>query len=333
MQLIFSLKQALLALGRRRMINMTARVVILGAIVWWIVAHLDLGEALRLLAAANPFYILLMIIASLIFGCLGGLKVWTLLRALSDISLRRTIPFFFVASSIGTFTPASLGDFSLAAFLQREQVPAHDGLAVVLIDRFVTFSLYVLLFLPLTLMVYLNHPAWLWLPVLYFCVGVGLMLLNTSARVRAFVRTRLALRYIPRAYDFLRTCSRLTRMYPFALLANVGVGMVRCLAAGMVVWLALTAVGATAPFVGVVSVTNALSVINLLPVSFGGLGVYEGGGVLLFEALGLNPVAALAALVLQRAYVLVSSTIILGGYTFVALWHRRRAAMREARIA
>ncbi len=329
-QVFASFQARALSLWRRRSVNLTARVSVLLAIVWWLAARLDVAQAARLLAAANPLYILGMMAAALFFGCLGGLKIWTLLRALSRVSLWRTIPYFFVASSIGTFTPAALGDFSLAAFLQREQTPLHSGLAVVLIDRFITLSLYILLFLPLTLTLYLNHIAWLWIPVLYFCAGATALLLNLSARARAAVRTRLVTRYMPRAYDFLQTCSRLMRAHPLALLANVSVGIMRCVVAGLVVWLALSAVGVKAPFVGVVNVANALSVINLVPISFGGLGVYEGGGVVLFEALGLNALAVLAALLLQRAYVVVSSGAILGGYMLFVAW-RRRAALRQAR--
>lgn len=303
--------------------NVGARVLILVVIVWSIARRLDLGEAASLLRSPEPLSLLGMIVCALVYGVVGGIKIWTLLRAVAKVSLKQTVVYFFVASSIGTFTPAALGDFSLAAFLKREDVPVHEGLAVVLVDRLVSVSLYALVFAPLTLTWLVPNAVLGWLPILYLLGGMGLVGLNGSARARGWVRAKLVERYIPRAGSFLETSSRLMRAYPTALAGNVFMGLVRGFVGGMVIWFALVAVGTQVSLFPVVAATNTLSLINMLPISFGGLGVYEGGGVLLFEALGLDASRVLAALLLQRIYVLVSSVLVVTCAGIVILWQRR----------
>lgn len=326
------MRDLLTGLWKRRAVNIGARVLILAVIVWWITRHLDLSEAVILLSAPDPIALFEMIVCALLFAALGGLKIWTLLRALADVSLKQTVLYFLVASSIGAFTPAALGDFSLAAFLKRENVPTHEGLAIVFVDRLVSVSLYILIFTPLTL-AFLAPNAMLWgLPFLYLIGGASMLGLNSSERVRHWVRVHLIERYASPAFDFLDTTSRLVRLYPLALAFNVLVGLVRCLVGGLVVWLALAVVGTHAPFFPIIAATNTLSVINLIPISFGGLGVYEGGGVLLFEAFGLDGTHALAGLVVQRSYVLVVSALFVVCATVILFWQRRNVPEpKEAR--
>jgi len=44
-------------------------------------------------------------------------------------------------------------------------------------------------------------------------------------------------------------------------------------------------------------------------VSLSGLGIYEGGGLVLLEALGLNREQVLAGLLYQRAYIIIWSLV------------------------
>jgi uncharacterized membrane protein YbhN (UPF0104 family) len=92
-----------------------------------------------------------MIVVAWLFVLLGGIKFWVLYRALTPVSFSSFIRYFVVATSLGTFTPASLGDFSLAALLRREHIAVRDSMSVLVLDRALTVSLYAAVFLPLTL--------------------------------------------------------------------------------------------------------------------------------------------------------------------------------------
>lgn len=318
-------------LWQQRAVNVGVRLAIILLVLVWIARRLDVTQTTALLRSPESVPLFGMIACALLFGIIGGIKIWTLLRTMARVSLMRTILYFFVASSIGAFTPAALGDFSLAAFLKREHVPVHEGLAVVLVDRLVSVSLYVLVFTPLTLAFLAPNVVLWWLPSLFLLFGGFALAGNASPRLRAFVREKVVARFIPTASEFLATTSRLMRLEPLALLFNIGVGIVRCAVSGMVVWFALAAVGTRASLLPVIAATNMVAVINLIPLSFGGLGVYEGGGVLLFEQLGLSGAPVLAAFVLQRLYVIFSSLLFVTVAALYLFWQRRHVrAANEA---
>ena len=70
--------------------------------------------------------------------------------------------------------------------------------------------------------------------------------------------------------------------------------------------------------------TNSISLLNLLPVSLAGLGVYEGGGVMLFSRLGFDPERVFAALIYQRVYIIIYSLVMLASTYLLAIWQQQR---------
>jgi uncharacterized membrane protein YbhN (UPF0104 family) len=76
---------------------------------------------------------------------------------------------------------------------------------------------------------------------------------------------------------------------------------------GIALIFALMAANVSPPFFSTICITNSLSVLTHIPVSLSGLGIYEGGGLILLEALGLNREQVLAGLVYQRIYIVIWS--------------------------
>ena len=303
-------------------------------LAWWVrllvgvglivlILHaLDLRQFRGVLFAPRWWPLTGMVATALVFALLGGLKIWIVLTALQSIPLVTVLRHYIVATSLGAFTPAALGDFSLVGLLRRQGVPIHRGLSVMLVDRGITVALAALVYLPLTLLLVFPSRRWLWLPVL---LGVGLasiLGLNAIGRVRRWLGTHLVSRYAPRMAQFLRTGSDLLRAYPAVLLSDAGVTVARTLVGGVVIEMALLAAGTRAGFVPVVALTNSLTLLNFVPISVSGVGVYEGGAVALFTRLGLSSERVLAAFLFQRAYIILFSLMWLA----LSRWLLRGAA-------
>ncbi len=294
-----------------RALAFTLRALVTLAALAWVFARLDLAQFARAALTPDAKLLALMIVTALAIPLLGGAKVWALLTAFARVPLPKTIAYFWVATAIGAFTPAALGDFSIAAFLRRENVPLHHGLSVMLVDRVLSVLLYALVFTPLTLFFLLDTSVLWWLPVIALAAAVGALVLNHSARARRFIRARLIQGYAPIVEDFARAVSDLLRLHPFHLAANVALGVARALVSGVVVFFAIAAAGAPPPLIPVICASNALTLVNLLPISLGGAGVYEAGGVGLFGQMGMDSAQVFAGLVYQRAYIFASSLLIL----------------------
>ena len=320
---------SLRTLARNRWFNWAWRFIITLMIVGWIFLRIDFAQFARVVVAPQWIELIGMVGAGLVFAFMGGVKVWVLLRALAPIRLQTVVKYFFVSTSLGAFTPAALGDFSIAAFLRREKVPVHFGLSVMLIDRVISIAVYVLVFTPLTLALLLHTDQLWWLPASFFVIAMAGLLLNTLKPARQFVLARFIRVYFPAGEDFARTLSDLVRLYPLHLAGNVALTLGRAIFAGIVVQFALWAAHEQPSLSQVICATNFLSLVNVLPISLGGVGVYEGSGVLLFEQLGMDGEKVLAALFYQRAYIWFSSALILAAYWFYSLGRSRRAVERR----
>lgn len=290
----------------------------------WVLGRLDLGQFRRILVTPNWGALGWMVCAGLVFALLGGAKVWLLLRALAPVRFSKAIGYFLVATSLGAFTPAALGDFSIAGFLRREGVPIHQGLSVMLTDRVIAIAVYALVFTPLTLaqIADLNF-FWSVFAFLFALIVIGLGL-NALAPVRRFVRVHVLRSHAPALEDFAKTISDLLRLYPYHLVGNLTLTLIRSIVGGIVVWFALRAAGERPFLFPVVCATNSLTIVNLLPISVGGVGIYEGSGLFLFERFGLNGANVLAALLYQRLYVWLSSVAIFAAFALFSL-HRVKA--------
>ena len=291
----------------------TLQAIVSIGLIAWVLSLLDLTNFSQVLIRPQWDWLLAMIVAAWLYLLLGGYKYWLLIRTHNRVPLLPFLGYFIMASSIGTYTPASLGEFSLVGFLRREHVPVHEGLAIILVDRVITLLVYVAVFLPLTVALLIPEMQFLWLvPCLVLLGGTGfLILFNRMTPLRMWVYNHLQRLQMQFLIDFLATISRLIRRHPWYLGANITVTLLRCVASAIVVMFALWAAGEWPPFKPVLYVTNSLSLLALLPVSVAGIGVYEGGGVTLLGQLGLDPERIFAALLYQRIYLLVSSPIYL----------------------
>lgn len=310
---------------KRPWLNWGLRATVTALVLLWLFSFIDTEQFRDVAISPNWIPLVGMVLFAWIFVFIGALKFWYMFKAIAPVAFKPFLLHFLMATSIGTFTPASIGDFSLAAFLNREQIPAHRSLSVILVDRVITVSIYGVVFLPLTLGLLLHTTRLWWVPVSFAGFSLIALSANGNQRFRQQVSNLLSRLHWEFLTNFAMTTSELLRAYPWTLIGNIALTLLRCLIAGLVVQCALYAAGEYRSFLPVVLATNSISLLNLLPVSLAGLGVYEGGGVMLFDRLGFDPERVLAALIYQRAYVIIYSLLMLAFTYALSLWRQRRA--------
>ena len=249
-------------LMQHRWLQWLLRLLATTGIMLWLLTQLDVLALQRVLVAPALPPLLGMIVGAWLFVLLGGIKFWVLYRALTPVSFPSFIRYFVVATSVGAFTPASLGDFSLAALLRREHIAVRDSMSVLVLDRMLTVSLYAAVFLPLTLGLLLHVTQVWWAPVGLLVSGTLIVALNATASVRHLVRCTLMRARLAWLVGFLAAVSTLLRQHPWHLLGNTVLTLLRCVTAGVVVQLALWAAGEWQPFLPVLYTTNAISVLS-----------------------------------------------------------------------
>jgi uncharacterized protein (TIRG00374 family) len=230
-------------------------------------------------------------LASIRLGILLDSSGW---RVRSSDLLRMT----FVSTFLGTFLPSGVGgDLVRLGALAASRVPARTGLAAVAVDRLcggVGLALAALLASSSALLRQgsLRELAWSGLPALAV-LSLALLAWNRQAwRLALLLYRRLSL--LP-GRDFLRRLHHQVaawRRQPQVLLRVTGLGLLTQLLRVLSLWAGARAMGLWPGLLPCAEAVLPATLVSMIPISVGGLGVREGLLVLLLplpaeEALGV----------------------------------------------
>jgi uncharacterized membrane protein YbhN (UPF0104 family) len=290
----------------RKISSFAIRIVVSLALVLWILKAVDLTVLNEVVGSPKLVPILAMIGFSLVFVFLGGVKLWVLFRGFSPITLWLFTGYFFLAGSVGSLAPAILGDFTLVGLAQRSKISIHEGLSALLMDRLITLMTSLFIFTPFTLVFVLPLR------------GLYVLMLTVISAILFGGLIWIALRLAPTLFDHFSITKRFWESFSIHftrnrtnLYSNIFISSLRGIVSGIALIFALMAAHLSPPFFPTLCITNSLSIITYVPVSLSGLGIYEGGGLILLESIGLNREQVVAGLFYQRLYIILSSLVTL----------------------
>ena len=288
----------------KKIILFVLRLSISVVLILWIFKSVDLGIFKTVAVTPRLIPMVAMVACSLLFVFLGGFKLWILLRVFSPISLWVFTAYFFLAGSIGSLAPAIFGDFTLIGLAKRGKIPVHQSVSALLMDRFVTMVIALFVFTPFTLMLFLPmRPAYiLFLSVITLLLSGGLAWLFLRSAPILFDKFAITKR-------FWESFSLYITRYRISLFQNILISGVRGIVSGLTLIFALMAAKLSPPLIATICISNSLSILTHIPVSLSGLGLFEGGGLVLFVALGLSKEQVLAGLFYHRAYIILWAVI------------------------
>lgn len=271
-----------------------------------ILFKIDLGEALRVVIAADPFFILLSLAVQMVALVVATFRWQLIMRRLEiHIPLSRSVAYQLIGTAAAFVTPGQLGEFIKVLYPRSHGFPAPESLLSVLIDRAYDL-LMLLLFGFIALAVLFGVP-----PGLTFIVaaaaGLGLVvafLLTRSREASAqWIATALG-RISPKAYKetvhknarrlvqrvgrlsvgFLITCGLLS-------IVNYGLLLLR-------IYLLVLALQMDVPFWYFAMVVPLLRLVGLIPISVSGIGTRDVTTIYLFAQAGVPEESSLILSVL-----------------------------------
>ena len=285
----------------RKILSFLFRLAVSFALLLLVFKSVDLSILTETVASPNILPLVAMVIVSLLFVFLGGLKLWFLFSSFSSINLSVFTGYYFLAGSVGSLAPAIFGDFTLIGLARRNQILAHESISAILMDRCITMVIALFIFTPLTLIFVLPVKPVYILGITMMSVILFGSFLWISVRSAPYVLGRFSLmKRLWEAFSLYFTIEGKKNLY-----ANILISGLRGIVSGLTLIFALMASGLFPPMIPTVCISNSLSVLTHIPVSISGLGVFEGSGLLLFEAIGLNREQVLAGLLYHRIYIIV----------------------------
>lgn len=273
---------------------------------------LEMGDTLKTLLSLDALFLVPVLLSALLYYLLKAVRWHYYLRVAGvRVAMRRSLA-AYLAGQWFTFTPAGeLMRVYLLGAGNRFALVAPTVVMQVVVD-FASLALMATLAVPF-------YPA-----VAPFVLPVTLPLLATlgmlaSPSLRRFASTWQGLKRFSAGRGKLVSGQLGVLLQPWPVIAGLLMGMPAVLAGALALYISGVALGIEnwGPFrvTSVYAMTQLIGGISPLPQ---GLGVTEGSGTLLLSYLGVEPEAALAAMLLSRAAVLGFS-VLLGLVAFVVL--------------
>lgn len=259
---------------------------------------LDLQALTSTLARAELWYLLVVVFLRSLIFFVRGWRFWhlTQITAGRALALGRVVGRHFVSLNLGTFTPAGLGEISMVYFLRREGVEVGQTAAAMILDKLITIGMVTFMSL-VGATLYLGLDAGWWLLAGGTCAALALIFL---ACLRLSGRIRVAGKRWQDILEVLRTVFGFASEHPRGLLVNGLAAILQSLLFSAQIWVCLRMLGTAIEYAGVFWLSGLGRLVNMLPVTIGGVGVYEGAMVLLLEELGVAREVALSGVLLPR---------------------------------
>jgi uncharacterized membrane protein YbhN (UPF0104 family) len=297
---------------RRHLVRYGIALLLLVALVAIGGRLLKMGDTFKTLLTLDPSFLVPVVLAALVYYLLKAVRWHYYLRVAGiRVPMRRSVA-AYLAGQWFTFTPAGeLMRVYLLGAGNRFALVAPTVVMQVVVD-FASLALVATLAVPFYLAM-----APVVLPVtLPLLVTLGML---ASPSLRRFASTWQALRRLSTGRSGVVAGQLALLLHPWPVAAGLLMGIPTVIAGALALYISGLALGIEnwGPFrvTSVYAITQLIGGVSPLPQ---GLGVTEGSGTLLLSYLGVEPEAALAAMLLSRAAVLGFS-VVLGLLAFVVL--------------
>jgi len=301
------------------------------AIFWVLFSRIDIRSSAEALGQVSFGWLVLATVSYALLYVTSTLKWHGLLAALGVESSKWLLLKLDAAGRFASaFLPGTIGGDVLR---WRLAAPVSGGYvktaASILVQRFTG----VIGMVVLAVAAVCGDPSsFASVPILVL-VGGGVALLLGTLAVVSNRHWAIGLRYRTRHWRIRKSVSiayelhRTLRTFPRRpLMIAVGWSVLFYLAVGCVLYLACLAIGVSITFLQAVSSVAIVSLLTMIPISMGGLGLKQAGDVYVLELLGVEPSQALAVSLLKQI-IAYGYTMVGGGY-FLLLWKSEEPTAR-----
>jgi uncharacterized protein (TIRG00374 family) len=287
----------------------------------WLVVEADYHAVLRQLRSVDLAWLAAVFVVPHIGLLLSTIKWQALLTCLgSHVGIAPLFKFYLIGTFFNNFLPSMVGgDIVRIYLLQRLALTTERAIASTFIERFIGFGGMMTL-LPLVWLypsVTEAAPSLNYVVIGAITVYFGLFVLLFSSPT-IFPNSAPKRALVKQVIDTLRKSQQQVRGYRNqvgVLLWAYTISVAFYLLAGLTVWLATRAVGASVSFAFVVSVTPLVLLAAAVPISVNGLGVLESGITLLLISVSVPLPEAVLVTILLRVRIFFTAAI--GGIFFL----------------
>ena len=291
------------------------------AMLAYLLHLIDPSRALAVLSSTNPWLVLVVGIMAFFDRILAAFRWYMLLKGKHvDVAFAPIVRLTFISNFIGSFLPAGVGIEAVRVYgLSRRTADLALALSSVIVERVLALGALVLLVVTGLLFSHAGFPAWIsvlgWLALAGLVLGSFALMFGPTrrlsfsllpGRVLAPIRAKLQ-----ELYDRLDEY----RAQPAMLAAAMVVALVFQVFRVSTYIVAGAAIGIDASIHTYMVVVPIVSLVMMVPISFGGLGVGEAAFISLLGLVGIP--AAQSFTLSIMVFVLASVACLPGGWFYL----------------
>ncbi len=283
------------------------------AIFAFILYNLGIGKILQVLSGINLVFIAAALLLGLSTILLKGLKYKIVVKAHNkNISLLDSTKYFTIGFFLGLVTPGRIGEIARALYANQKINSLGKSISTVVFDRAIDLAILIAmgfiaaLFFSLSLQIEVI-PAWL-LALIAVCFCMLLFLISRKNIARVFLKPVFQA-IVPDKFkqkaktgfdEFYHSISEAKENRKW-LATAVGVSIITWIVTVFTISLYLTSLNLSVPLHFVFLLLPILTLVDLLPISFSGLGTREAASIFLLSFYGIGAAEAVAFSVLVFA--------------------------------
>jgi len=294
-------------------VRLTLGILLVFILIW----NVSIDKLLLSIAQTSLPYLFLAISYQYASILLGSFNQYILFTAFSNLPFKRFITAYFKAYAFGLLLPSQIGDASIAFFLKSEGLYYSQTLSVYILDKCLTFILYILV-LFLFLGDIMGYPEIISLSLLialgFLMSIVFYIIVKLTNSFPVSWRENRLMRFI---HSLSSQLFFFAKHHPFLLLINF---FLTCLKLGLVMLCyhaMITALDYSLSIWKVGLAALASGIVGYIPVSIQGLGTVEAMALLNFKTLGVSPPDVLACYLVLRSNNYVAACLAYAA-TFIA---------------
>ena len=265
------------------------RILIGISILSLLILKLGITEVVNIISNLNIYIVLLVLSSSFFIYFLSAINLKILMEGLGEeLSASDSFRYYLPAYAIGLLTPGKVGHFSLLYFFKKKEIPYGKTLAVILLDKLVTYvTLSAIAIYGLLIFFERDTALKVTFYLLLFLLILGLLI--KSEKTRKITQDFVLGKYAEKFEGFYRNLEFLIKNKKGRIALTFSLIVGRWALAAFVKYLMFLYFYVHVSFLDVLVINSIGALFALIPVSISGLGITESSAVYLFYKLGVDP--------------------------------------------
>jgi hypothetical protein len=253
-----------------------------------IILKIGIKDILNEISRIDVFFIILIFAMFLLLIFVEAFTIKILSDKIRFIPLKKMFVYYLLSWSFAVFFLGRIGEFSLVYFLGKEKINVGRAAAITIINK--TITLVSLAFVSMIGVVYFfGIIESIKLLSLFALILASFFVILLNHKVRFLVRKYILRKYETKFEGFSKTFFYFIRSKKKAILANFLMTFVKWSLNALMYSLLFFSMGENVSLLFIIIIESISSIVSLLPISIGGLGVRESIGIYLFTRVGINP--------------------------------------------